>query len=160
MRIIADSRLKRVVAKRKMVELSNKIKRVDEMAEKVLIIMGSKSDSEIGKKAEEVLKENGIECKVEFCSAHREPEKLDKIIKETKADVIIAIAGLSAALPGVVASKTKKPVIGVPCNVQLGGLDALLSMMQMPSGVPVATVGIDNGENAAHLAIRILSLKG
>jgi len=82
------------------------------------------------------------------------------LIKHTDADVIIAIAGLAAALPGFVASVTDKPVIGVPVNVKFGGLDALLSMMQMPSGVPVATVGVDNAKNAAHLAMRILKLKG
>jgi len=126
---------------------------------KVLIICGSKSDLPIAKKAENVLKENKVLYKLEIASAHREPDKVRKIVKDSDADVFIAIAGLSAALPGFVASLTDKPVIGVPVNVKLDGLDALLSMMQMPSGVPVATVGIDNGKNAAHLAIRILKLK-
>ena len=124
----------------------------------VLIIAGSESDKEIVKKAEGVLKENGVSYTVEYCSAHREPDRLEDIVKNSDAKVFICIAGLSAALPGVVASITKKPVIGVPVAVKLDGLDALLSTMQMPKGVPVATVGIDNGENAAWLAIRILSL--
>jgi len=126
---------------------------------KVMIIYGSESDLNIAKKAEEILKDNKIPYKLEIASAHREPDKVKNIVKKSDADVFIAIAGLSAALPGFVASITDKPVIGVPVNVKLDGLDALLSMMQMPSGVPVATVGIDNGKNAAHLAIRILKLK-
>jgi 5-(carboxyamino)imidazole ribonucleotide mutase len=125
----------------------------------ILIIAGSKSDDAIMQKAEGILKAAKADYKIAFCSAHREPDKLDKIIKESKADVFICIAGLSAALPGVVASKTDKPVIGVPVSSKLGGLDALLSIAQMPKGVPVACVGIDNGENAAHLALRILKTK-
>ncbi|MBU4201652.1 MAG: 5-(carboxyamino)imidazole ribonucleotide mutase [Candidatus Altiarchaeota archaeon] len=123
----------------------------------VLIIAGSESDKEIVKKAEGVLKENTVSYAVEYCSAHREPDRLKEIVEKADAKVFICIAGLSAALPGVVASITKKPVIGVPVAVKLDGLDALLSTMQMPKGVPVATVGIDNGENAAWLAIRILN---
>jgi 5-(carboxyamino)imidazole ribonucleotide mutase len=126
---------------------------------KVLIICGSESDLNIAKKAEEVLKDNKIPYELKVASAHREPDKVKDIVKKSDADVFIAIAGLSAALPGFIASVTDKAVIGVPVNVKLDGLDALLSMMQMPSGVPVATVGIDNGKNAAHLAIRILKLK-
>ncbi len=94
-----------------------------------------------------------------MASAHREPEKVKAIVKTSDADVFIAVAGLSAALPGVVASMTVRPVIGVPREVKLGGIDSLLSIAQMPPGVPVATVGIDNGKNAALLAIQILSLK-
>ncbi len=127
--------------------------------ESVLILMGSKSDEKIAETAEEVLKEFGVEYKTEVASAHRTPEKVEKIVSETGADVFIAIAGLSAALPGVVASKTTKPVIGVPVEAKLGGLDAVLSIVQMPPGVPVATVGIDNGKNAALLAIEMLALK-
>ena len=126
---------------------------------KVLIICGSNSDLPVVNKAEEILKENNIPYETQIASAHREPEKVKDIVKKSDADVFIAIAGLSAALPGFVASLTDKPVIGVPVNVKLDGLDALLSTMQMPSGVPVATVGIDNAKNAAHLAIRILKLK-
>lgn len=124
-----------------------------------MILSGSKSDEEIYQKAAKTLDEFGVEYRMEVASAHRNPELVEKLVKETKADVIIAVAGLSAALPGVVASKTTKPVIGVPVNVKLEGLDALLSIMQMPPGVPVATVGIDNGKNAALLAIQILALK-
>ena len=127
---------------------------------KVLIICGSESDLEIARRSEDVLKKNKIPFDIRVSSAHRDPEGTKKIVKSTDADVIIAVAGLAAALPGFVASITNKPVIGVPVGVKLGGLDALLSMMQMPSGVPVATVGIDNGKNAAELAIRILGLKG
>jgi len=123
-----------------------------------LILMGSKSDEKIAEKAEAVLKEFGVEYSVEVASAHRNPEKVGKLVSESDADVFIAIAGLSAALPGVVASKTIKPVIGVPVESKLGGLDAVLSIVQMPPGIPVAAVGIDNGKNAALLAISILAL--
>ena len=124
----------------------------------VLIIVGSESDMPVAKKAADALLELGISHEVKIASAHRQPDMLDKLIKASDAKVFIGIAGLSAALPGVIASKTKKPVIGVPVNVKLDGLDALLSIMQMPPGVPVATVGIDNGKNAAILAARILAL--
>lgn len=124
----------------------------------VLILVGSESDMPIAKKAVDALLELGIENEVKVASAHRTPDLLDKLVEESNAKVFICVAGLSAALPGVVASKTKKPVIGVPVNVKLGGIDALLSAMQMPPGVPVATVGIDNGKNAALLAARILAL--
>ena len=87
------------------------------------------------------------------------PKKLDKLINNTNADVIIAVAGMGAALPGIIASKTTKPVIGVPVSSSLMGIDALLSMVQMPSGIPVSTVGVDNGKNAAILAVEILALK-
>ena len=122
-------------------------------------ILGVKSDEKVYEKAVKTLKEFGVEYKMEIASAHRSPELVEKLVKETKADVVIAVAGLSAALPGVVASKTTKPVIGVPVDVKLEGLDALLSIMQMPPGIPVATVGIDNGKNAALLAVQILALK-
>lgn len=127
----------------------------------VSIIAGSKSDEKIARDAVKILKENKIKHEINYLSAHRMPEKLRKYLLKSEGytDVYICIAGLAAALPGVVASLTKKPVIAVPVNVKLGGLDALLSSMQMPSGVPVATVGIDNGKNASHLAIRILKLK-
>lgn len=124
----------------------------------VLVIIGSETDMPIAKKAADSLLELGITHEVKVASAHRSPDLLDKLVKGSDAKVFICIAGLSAALPGVVASKTKKPVIGVPVNVKLDGMDALLSMMQMPSGVPVATVGIDNAKNAAVLAARILAL--
>ncbi len=127
----------------------------------VSVIAGSKSDEDIVNKAVDVLKQFEIDHEVKYLSAHRNPDELKEYVKksESKVDVYICIAGLSAALPGVVASQTSRPVIGVPVNVKLDGLDSLLSIMQMPSGIPVATVGIDNGKNAAHLAIRILKLK-
>ena len=124
----------------------------------VSILAGSKSDEKIYQKALSVLEENNIDHELKILSAHRNPDELDAYVKTTDAKVFICVAGLSAALPGVVASKTTKPVIGVPVSAKLGGLDALLSIAQMPPGVPVATVGIDNGKNAAFLAIRILNL--
>jgi len=125
---------------------------------KVAIVMGSESDKKIAEKAEKVLKENKIPFETFVASAHRNPEKVKEIASKD-FNVFIAIAGLSAALPGVIASHTKKPVIGVPVSSKLGGLDALLAIAQMPKGVPVACVGIDNAENAAWLAIRILKSK-
>ena len=124
----------------------------------ISIIAGSTSDKEVFEKAEKVLKENNIDYDLQIISAHRDPEKLDKYIESCESLVYIAVAGLSAALPGVIASKTDKPVIGVPVSAKLGGLDALLSIVQMPPRVPVACVGIDRGDNAAYLAIRILNL--
>ncbi|MFH1448514.1 MAG: 5-(carboxyamino)imidazole ribonucleotide mutase [Candidatus Micrarchaeota archaeon] len=128
------------------------------MMSKISIVIGSESDRKTAEKAKAVLDEFGVKNEIFIASAHRTPEKLDALIKESDSKVFIAIAGLSAALPGVIASKTKRPVIGVPVDVKLGGIDSLLSMAQMPSGVPVATVGIDNPKNAALLAIRILAL--
>lgn len=125
----------------------------------ISIILGSNSDMNIAEKVTLILEEKGIEYDLQVISAHRDPERLDEYIKTSKSDVFIAIAGLAAALPGVIASKTKKPVIGVPVNARLGGLDALLSIVQMPKGVPVGCVGIDNGQNAAYLALRILAIK-
>lgn len=124
----------------------------------VSIIAGSTSDKEVYEKAEKILKDNGIKYDLQIISAHRNPDKLEQYLKSSESLVYIAVAGLSAALPGVIASKTDKPVIGVPVSAKLGGLDALLSIVQMPPGVPVACVGIDRGDNAAHLAIRILNL--
>lgn len=126
---------------------------------KVAVIVGSKSDEELGKNIVELLNVFGVESDYRVLSAHRNPDELDVFIKNTDAEVFIAVAGLSAALPGVVASKTVKPVIGVPKEVKLGGLDALLSIVQMPPGIPVATVGVDNWKNAAILAVEILALK-
>jgi 5-(carboxyamino)imidazole ribonucleotide mutase len=124
----------------------------------ISIIAGSTSDEDVYKKAEKVLKENKIDYNLQIISAHRNPKELDDYINSCESLIYIAIAGLSAALPGVIASKTNKPVIGVPVSAKLNGLDALLSIVQMPPGVPVACVGIDRGENAAYLAIRILDL--
>jgi 5-(carboxyamino)imidazole ribonucleotide mutase len=125
----------------------------------ICIIMGSESDIKIAEKAVNVLKEFGAEFEVRVASAHRTPELVEEIVKNSKADVFIAIAGLAAHLPGVIASLTTKPVIAVPVDAKLDGLDALLSSVQMPPGIPVATVGIDRGENAAILALEILALK-
>ncbi|MGB7994162.1 5-(carboxyamino)imidazole ribonucleotide mutase [Methanoregula sp.] len=124
----------------------------------VSIICGSASDAAVADKAKKVLDDNGISWDYQIISAHRAPDKLDAYIKSSPCRIYIAIAGLSAALPGVIASKTDKPVIGVPVSGTLNGFDALLSIVQMPKGVPVACVGVDNGDNAAHLAIRILNL--
>ncbi|MHA1585259.1 MAG: 5-(carboxyamino)imidazole ribonucleotide mutase [Promethearchaeota archaeon] len=124
----------------------------------VAVIAGSKSDEKVYQKALDLLTNEGIEHELKILSAHRNPDELDAYVKSTSAKVFICVAGLSAALPGVVASKTQKPVIGVPVSAKLGGLDALLSIVQMPPGVPVATVGIDNAKNAVYLAIRILSI--
>ncbi|HVP95750.1 5-(carboxyamino)imidazole ribonucleotide mutase [Methanoregula sp.] len=125
----------------------------------VSIICGSASDAPIADKAKKVLDEHKVSWDYQVISAHRDPEKLDAYVKSSSCKVYIAIAGLSAALPGVIASKTDKPVIGVPVSGTLNGFDALLSIVQMPKGVPVACVGVDNGDNAAHLAIRILKLE-
>jgi len=124
----------------------------------VLIIAGSKSDQQIVDKVENVLKENNVNYAVEYCSFHREPDRLKEIVKKSDAKVFIGIAGLSAALPGAIAAYTDKPVIGVPVSAKLEGIDSFLAMVQMPKGVPVAAVGVDNGENAAYLAIRILKV--
>ncbi len=124
----------------------------------VAVIAGSTSDEKVYEKALKVLEENSVPHELKILSAHRDPDKLDDYLKSNEALIYIAVAGLSAALPGVIASKIDKPVIGVPVSAKLGGLDALLSIAQMPPRVPVACVGIDRGENAAYLAIRILNL--
>ncbi|MFN2616041.1 MAG: 5-(carboxyamino)imidazole ribonucleotide mutase [Thermoleophilaceae bacterium] len=124
--------------------------------------MGSKSDMPTMEKAGKELEERGIRYELRVMSAHREPETVAEYAKNAKfrgLQVIIAGAGLSAALPGVVAAHTGLPVIGVPLTSKssvAGGLDALLSVAQMPPGVPVACVGVDNARNAAVLAARIL----
>ena len=124
----------------------------------VQIVLGSKSDLKVAEKATGVLKELGIKYKISVASAHRTPELVDKLVSEADAEVFIAIAGLSAALPGVIAARTNRPVIGVPVSGALN-LDSILSVVQMPPGIPVAAVGLDRGENAAILAAQILSLK-
>jgi 5-(carboxyamino)imidazole ribonucleotide mutase len=127
------------------------------------IIMGSKSDMEAMEKAGTVLEEQGIRYEIRVMSAHRDPETVAEYCRNARMrglKVIIAGAGLSAALPGVAAAHTDLPVIGVPLSSRLsalGGLDAILSIAQMPPGVPVACVGLDNARNAGHLAARILS---
>ena len=111
----------------------------------------------MGKKAASVLDEFGIGYEMVVASAHRTPDLLRDLIRNTTAKVFIAIAGLSAALPGTIAAHTTKPVIGVPVSGKLN-LDAVLSVSQMPPGVPVAAVGLDRGENAGILAAEILAL--
>lgn len=132
------------------------------MRPKVGIIIGSKSDLPVIKKTEEQLKQFGIDYDLTVASAHRTPEKVKRYAKsaEAKYDLIIAAAGMSAALPGAVAAYTTLPVIGIPIHSKaLSGHDALFSIVQMPSGVPVATVAIDGAKNAAVLAAQILALK-
>lgn len=129
---------------------------------KVAIIFGSKSDKNIMSGAAEALKSFQIEYSAHILSAHRVPEALTQTIsslEEENYDCIIAGAGLAAHLPGVIASQTTLPVIGVPINAALNGLDSLLSIVQMPKGIPVATVGINNSYNAGMIAVQILSLK-
>src|SRR3989339_625129 len=126
------------------------------------VITGSKSDMPIVEKVTAMLSEIGLSYEVLVASAHRTPEKVITFAKssEKKYDVIIAIAGMAAALPGIVAAHTTIPVIGVPvASKNLQGQDALFSIVQMPPGVPVACVAIDGGKNAAILAAQILSLK-
>jgi 5-(carboxyamino)imidazole ribonucleotide mutase len=127
----------------------------------VAILMGSTSDMPTMEKAVQVLEEFEVETDVQVISAHRNPEKLVAYVREAPqkgVKVFICGAGLSAALPGVVAAHTERPVIGVPLDAALDGLDSLLSIAQMPPGVPVACVGIGNARNAAYLAVNILAL--
>ena len=136
---------------------------IDVDAPRVGIIMGSKSDMPEMEKAGEVLDQHGIRFEVRVMSAHRDPDTVAEYCRNARMRglrVIIAGAGLSAALPGVAAAHSDLPVIGVPLSSRLsalGGLDAILSIAQMPPGVPVACVGLDNARNAGHLAARILS---
>ena len=125
------------------------------------IFFGSKSDTEVMRGSANALKEFGIEYKAFVLSAHRVPEKLEETLEEIEAQgcqVIIAGAGLAAHLPGVIASKTILPVIGVPVKAALEGVDALYSIVQMPKSIPVATVGINNSYNAGMLAVQMLSV--
>lgn len=136
---------------------------------KAAIFLGSKSDSDTMKKAADVLNEFGVDFKAYVISAHRAGDLLVKTIAQVESEgceVIIAGAGLSAALPGVIASRTVLPVIGVPLECinpgksnGLAGMDSLLSIVQMPPQIPVATVGIGNAKNAAYLALQILAVK-
>jgi len=130
---------------------------------KAAILFGSVSDKSIMKKAADVLRDFGIAFDARVVSAHRSPELLESILAEFEAggvEVIIAGAGLAAHLPGVIASKTLIPVIGVPiASGALNGVDALYSIVQMPKPVPVAAVGVDNAANAGYLAAEILGVK-
>ena len=128
----------------------------------VAVVMGSDSDLPVMKKAFAVLDDFGVSYDAALASAHRTPEKLSRFVADEEkkgASVFIAGAGMAAALPGVVASLTTKPVVGIPLSgAKLDGMDALLSIVQMPSGMPVATVAIDGATNAALLAIQMGAL--
>lgn len=131
---------------------------------KVLIIIGSKSDMEYSEKTKEQLAQFGITGDIQVCSAHRNPQKTAELTSQAEKngyEVIIAMAGLSAALPGVAAAHSNLPVIGVPIPAALEGIDSLLATVQMPPGIPVAAVAIGKpgAQNAAVLAARILALK-
>ena len=126
----------------------------------VAIIMGSDSDWKVLKAAVDTLKNFGVDVELTVASAHRTPQKVHDFIKNSSAQVFIAAAGMAAHLAGVVASLTTKPVIGVPINSEpFKGLDALLSTVQMPGGVPVATMAVNGAKNAALFAVEILALK-
>lgn len=133
------------------------------MDDKVAIIMGSISDKETMEKAAEILNELDISYEIKVLSAHRTPDLLFEYVAQVEEKgfkVIIAGAGGAAHLPGVIASKTLLPVIGVPIETKvLGGLDSLLSIVQMPGGVPVATMGIGNAKNAGLMAAHILAIE-
>ncbi len=124
----------------------------------VAIIVGSKSDWAHAEKALEMIKKFGLKSEAHVISAHRMPDRLREYVRSSHAKVFIAMAGLAAHLPGVIASYTTRPVIGVPLNAKLNGLDSLLSTLEMPRGVPVACVAIDGAENAVILAAEILAI--
>lgn len=129
---------------------------------KVAIIFGSSSDTDKMKGAAKALKEFDIQYEAYVLSAHRVPEKLLETVKKLEdedCECIISGAGLAAHLPGVIAANTTVPVIGVPLNAAVSGLDSLFSIVQMPKSIPVATVGINNSYNAGMLAVEILALK-
>ena len=144
-------------------EVEDQFADLDVDAPLVGIVMGSKSDMETMEKAAKELDDRGIRNEIRVMSAHRDPDVVADYAKNARMRglrVIIAGAGISAALPGVAAAHTDLPVIGVPLSGSMtaaGGLDSILSVVQMPPGVPVAAVGLDNAKNAAHLALRILS---
>jgi len=144
------------------IEVAVELAEIEVDLPRVGIIMGSKSDMDVMDGAAGVLRDAGVHHEVRVMSAHREPEAVAEYCKNARMRglrVLIAGAGLSAALPGVAAAHTDLPVIGVPLSSRLsamGGLDAILSVVQMPPGVPVASVGLDNAKNAGHLALRIL----
>ncbi|MFO7659065.1 MAG: 5-(carboxyamino)imidazole ribonucleotide mutase [Bacteroidales bacterium] len=131
------------------------------MTAKVSIIMGSTSDLPVMEKAAKILDEMEIPFEINALSAHRTPEEVERFAKGAESKgikVIIAAAGMAAHLPGVIASMTTLPVIGVPINASLDGMDSLLAIVQMPPGIPVATVGIDGAQNAGILAAQMLAL--
>ena len=130
---------------------------------KIAVIMGSKTDFSVVKPAVSIIKSFGVEVEVRVISAHRTPEEAHEFSKSAKkngVEVIICAAGKAAHLGGVIAANTTLPVIGLPVKTDMmGGLDSLLSIVQMPSGIPVATVGVNGGENAGLLALQILGIK-
>ncbi len=131
------------------------------MSPKVSIIMGSTSDLPVMEKAAKFLDEMGVYFEMNALSAHRTPQEVEQFAREAEGRgirVIIAGAGMAAALPGVIAANTTLPVIGVPIKGMLDGLDALLSIVQMPPGIPVATMGVNAAQNAAILAVEMLAL--
>jgi 5-(carboxyamino)imidazole ribonucleotide mutase len=125
---------------------------------KIQIILGSKSDMSVAEKAKKVLDEFKVDYNIKVASAHRTPDVIKDIVEKSDVDVFIGIAGLAAALPGAIAAHTTKPVIGIPVSGKVN-LDAILSIVQMPPGIPVAAVGLDRGDNAALLAVEMLALK-
>jgi 5-(carboxyamino)imidazole ribonucleotide mutase len=125
---------------------------------KIQIILGSESDMPIAEKAKKILDEFSVKYNIKVASAHRTPDYLKELVEKSDADIFIGFAGLSAALPGTIAAHTIKPVIGVPVSGKVN-FDAILSIVQMPPGIPVAAVGLDRGDNAALLAIEILSIQ-
>jgi len=125
---------------------------------KIQIILGSTSDMPVAEKAKKILDTFTVEYDIKVASAHRTPDIVEKLMKENDADVFIGVAGLAAALPGTMAAHTIKPVIGVPVSGKVN-FDSILSIIQMPPGIPVAAVGLDRGDNAALLALEILSLQ-
>lgn len=138
--------------------LTNKCTFPGLMDMKIQLILGSKSDMPVADKAIKILDEFDVNYDIKVASAHRTPDYLKGIVESCNADVFIGVAGLSAALPGSIAAHTTKPVIGVPVSGKVN-FDAILSIVQMPPGIPVGAVGLDRGDNAALLAIEILSVK-
>jgi 5-(carboxyamino)imidazole ribonucleotide mutase len=129
---------------------------------KIAVILGSDSDLKIAEKGLKILNEFQLDYEVRILSAHRTPAELHEYVEsfpEIGVEAVIAVAGKAAHLPGVIASLTLKPVIGLPIDGGMDGMDALLSIVQMPKGIPVATVGVNNAQNAALLAVHILALK-
>jgi 5-(carboxyamino)imidazole ribonucleotide mutase len=124
----------------------------------VTIIMGSLSDRKVGERAVKIFEELGVTYQWRVASAHRTPELVEEIMRTCGSKVFIGIAGMAAHLPGVMASHTTRPIIAVPVSASFVGLDALLAAVQMPPGIPVATVTVDRGDNAALLAAEILAL--
>lgn len=125
---------------------------------KIQIILGSKSDMPVAEKAKKILDQFTVRYDIKVASAHRTPDVVEDLMKNSDADAFIGVAGLAAALPGSMAAHTIKPVIGVPVSGKVN-FDSILSIIQMPPGIPVAAVGLDRGDNAALLAVEILALQ-